>query len=245
MAKQDPVAVARELARLWKLPASLVSDLLTTFGTAGQKTFLDGATPSTKSKIIKPSSLLVASVDQKTHAVRTMPVTDIVAGGSEAWLTLSAPADAATNHAARRDFERWVQRALNAGFPVPVVWNVEPDAMTPGGRFEASRIKDTRGGPHLSLMFDYEVRDVPGFGTLPAGVRESRAAALSASLDDRANISFFRIKNSWGLIPPTAAEAVQRLLPGTAPYGDDDIEPAYAYHWAPEGQFYIYLPPGL
>jgi hypothetical protein len=39
---------------------------------------------------------------------------------------------------------------------------------------------------------------VPGFGTLPAGVKETRPEALAASLDPRATITFLRIKNSWG-----------------------------------------------
>ena len=51
-----------------------------------------------------------------------------------------------------------------------------------------------------------------GFGTLKAGVKETRQAALDAALSDQAQISFLRIKNSWGAFRPDRwAEAV---IPG-------------------------------
>jgi hypothetical protein len=53
-------------------------------------------------------------------------------------------------------------------------------------------------GPHLSVAVDYEVEDVPGFGTLPVGVRETRPEALEAALAPGARPTFIRIKNSWG-----------------------------------------------
>lgn len=50
----------------------------------------------------------------------------------------------------------------------------------------------------MVVMEDYEVTDVPGFGTLKAGVKETRPEALAAALSDSAKISFIRVKNSWG-----------------------------------------------
>jgi hypothetical protein len=49
-------------------------------------------------------------------------------------------------------------------------------------------------------MDDYQIDNVPGFGTLAAGVLETRPDALAAALDDNATIDFIRIKNSWGTI---------------------------------------------
>jgi hypothetical protein len=51
-------------------------------------------------------------------------------------------------------------------------------------------------------MSDYEATDVPGFGTLKAGVTETRPEALEAALASESRIVFLRVKNSWG---PTGA----------------------------------------
>ena len=51
-------------------------------------------------------------------------------------------------------------------------------------------------------MSDYEIENVPGFGTLKAGVDETRPEALEAALSPEASIVFLRVKNSWG---PTGA----------------------------------------
>ena len=50
----------------------------------------------------------------------------------------------------------------------------------------------------MTVLEDYQINDVPGFGTLKAGVLETRPAALAAALDPAAKIEFIRIKNSWG-----------------------------------------------
>jgi hypothetical protein len=49
---------------------------------------------------------------------------------------------------------------------------------------------------HETLIVDYEITDVPGFGTLPAGV-DATAAQRAAALDDSAKIVFFRVKDSY------------------------------------------------
>lgn len=49
---------------------------------------------------------------------------------------------------------------------------------------------------HETLIVDYEVTAVPGFGTLHAGV-DATAAQRAAALDDAATLLFFRVKDSY------------------------------------------------
>jgi hypothetical protein len=64
----------------------------------------------------------------------------------------------------------------------------------------------------MVVGFDYEVTDVPNFGTLKAGVDETRPEALEAALSPDAKVKFFRIKNSWGAFRPDRWD--QAPLPG-------------------------------
>ena len=64
----------------------------------------------------------------------------------------------------------------------------------------------------MVIMYDYEVSNVPGYGTLPAGVEETRPEALQAALSPDAEVKFFRVKNSWGTSRPDRGE--NALLPG-------------------------------
>jgi hypothetical protein len=51
---------------------------------------------------------------------------------------------------------------------------------------------------------------VPGFGTRPVGINETRQAALDAALSPSASIEFIRVKNSWGNYRPDR----QFVVPG-------------------------------
>ena len=59
-----------------------------------------------------------------------------------------------------------------------------------------------RQGGHMTVIEDYQVSNVPGFGTLKAGTVVTDPAALKAALDPAATIDFIRIKNSWGTQRP-------------------------------------------
>lgn len=63
----------------------------------------------------------------------------------------------------------------------------------------------------MVVLEDYQVSNVPGFGTLKAGEVVTDPAALKAALDPAATIDFIRVKNSWGSSfgPPENSE-----LPG-------------------------------
>jgi len=77
-----------------------------------------------------------------------------------------------------------------------------------GARITAHLVHELarRGGPgrqggHMTVLHDYEITNVPGFGTLKAG-ETATPEQLQAALADTAQISFLRIKNSWGAYRP-------------------------------------------
>lgn len=136
------------------------------------------------------------------------------------WAEVAYPSTAAL----RRQLQIRVQRAMHGGAPVVLSWLVDFNALA-GSTFALGTVrakgKGQQGG-HMSLMYDYQANDVPGFGTLKAGELEARPAALEAALSPRTTIEFFRIKNSWGdTVRPGNAK------PTDPPNGYYDLEQTY------------------
>jgi hypothetical protein len=253
MSAGDRVALRRAYDELWKMPAEIRADLDAVFGPDASRTF---ATPGFRlpasTRVVAPTALSVRSPDPATGALVTMTVSDVLPGGRAAWAPLVVSVDTTKDRAERRDFERRIQRTLHAGLSVPVVWMVDMNARGDDGAFTLARLREKGPGPakgsgaHLSVIVDYEVSDVPGFGTLPAGVVETRPAALAAALDERARVRFFRIKNSWGTFSSNLLELVYRGATD-APSGENDLEADYVFRPDANGQtvyFAVTLPPG-
>jgi hypothetical protein len=80
-------------------------------------------------------------------------------------------------------------------------------------------------GLHESLLVDYEVEDVPGFGTLPLGTPIANPAALEAALDPAARVTRFRLKNSWGVDPYYSDEEWRQF----GNYGEPPTTPKESY----------------
>ena len=92
-----------------------------------------------------------------------------------------------------------IQRALNDGAPVPILWEEVPADADATGTFRAgASALPTSTGSHVTLLTDYQISNVPGFGTLYAGV-QATPAQMAASLDNGALVDFLRAKNSWGV----------------------------------------------
>ena len=130
--------------------------------------------------------------------------------GDYSWQEASYPKGAS----ARRDFWKRVERALDDHQPVVVNWTIDFAALTADGRFPDVPSKPGSQGGHMVLGYDYAVDDVPGFGSLEAGV-DATPAQLEAALDDRAHVRFLRVKNSWS---PN-----YHNLPAPAPGGYHDL----------------------
>ncbi len=98
-----------------------------------------------------------------------------------------------------RTFLQRIQRALNDGVPVPMGWMADDDDINKYGAFTAGGtiMPWSVAGGHEVLLSDYQVSNVPGYGTLKAGITAT-PAQLEASLAEGATVDFFRVKNSWG-----------------------------------------------
>ena len=92
-----------------------------------------------------------------------------------------------------------IQRAMNDGAPLPMAWMVNDNNINKYGSFVKGQtiMPMSASGGHEVLLSDYQISNVPGFGTLKAGV-VATPAQLAASLDDAATVDFIRVKNSWG-----------------------------------------------
>jgi hypothetical protein len=114
--------------------------------------------------------------------------------GQYAWKSVPWP----TSAASRTTTMRRVLRALNDGQPVIINWLVDFNALDSEGDFELTelnrRMRAGSQGGHLSVLSDYAVDNVPGFGSLGTGnlPAAQRAAAVNGT------VRFFTIKNSWG-----------------------------------------------
>ncbi|HEX7664491.1 MAG TPA: hypothetical protein VF407_08275 [Polyangiaceae bacterium] len=155
----------------------------------------------------------------------------------------------AADPAAWKDYTRRIQRALNDGAPLPIAWLVVfPDADF-AGHFRPTVASTTsdQAGWHETLITDYEVTNVPGFGTLQAG-QVATDAQKAAALEDPSTVTFLRVKNSWGTAPVTGwAEPLAgyndldvSYLSGTVQLCDSSNN---CYYAAPS-MFDAVLPPG-
>jgi hypothetical protein len=128
----------------------------------------------------------------------------------------------------RREFMIRVQRALHDRQPVVTTWLVDFNAMENDegeleGSFNMTTLGDAgiagRQGGHMTVLEDYEAV-TEEFGLLEAGVTldpndATDQAKLEAALLPSTQISFLRIKNSWGSLRPDRA-----FSPGFPGYHD-------------------------
>jgi hypothetical protein len=230
VAAQDRKAIRAELDRMWGLAATTKLELDAAFGEDGARTLEKGSSAlPAGSKVIAAARISAKVPHLKAPPTAGGTLADAL-GGPDAWTSATPPGWSGDQSASsRRGFERRIQRALHDGLPVPVAWWVDPESLDARGTFEhRGGEPSAKGGGHLSIITDYEVTSVPGFGTLKAGVAETRPEALRAALDPRAKVMFFRIKNSWGYWPSTWKETAMRLL-GGVDLGYNDLRTSYLF----------------
>ena len=230
VASGDRRAIRDELDRIWHLSPEVSADLDRVFGADGART-LDRAKAAAPagSKVI-PASAFAVRIPDRSGALHVGTLAEVV-DGDAAWTDVTAPGWTGDDSPEdRRAYQRRVQRALHDGLPVLVSWWVDFESLDKRGNFRprTSKVPAEGGGGHMSIITDYEVTNVPGFGTLKAGKVETRQAALEAALDEDAKISFFRIKNSWGYWPSTWKETILRTVDGVD-LGYNDLHTAYLF----------------
>lgn len=207
-ARKDGALVRHELDRAFGLGKAVSAELTAAFGADGAGSFADGSASRTAAAdVIPPDGLEVLlprrDADPELHALSD--ALGVAAGddpdqrqGEMAWSVASFEPSAP---AATREYFRRIQRALHAGAPLPLSWyvasNGDPDGNGTYTAIPAGPADADDSGAHLTLLDDYQVSDVPGYGTLAAGVPAS-AEEEQAALDDAARIVFLRVRNSWG-----------------------------------------------
>jgi hypothetical protein len=212
-ARRDRALVRRELDKAWELAPNVVRQMNRVFGPSVTRT-LDRSTVSTSfTSIRRPSAIKALLRDPETKEPVTATLKDAIGTGSGwsrsgrfAWQSVSYP----WSPSARRAMQVRVQKALHDSQPVVISWYVDFNSLDPQGRFAAPPATPGSQGGHLTVLEDYQINDVPGFGTLKAGELETRPDALEAALSPSAKIEFLRVKNSWGSWRPDR----QFVLPG-------------------------------
>lgn len=214
-ARKDRAKVRSELDKAWQLSPQTIAFLDLVFGPKVSKTLDLGypliappkgtAADGTQSlTLFRPFDLAAWSIDPNTKKKVRVRLSDVA--GVPTWFGVSPYAWKSVNYpssdASRRALQKRVQRAVHDHQPVIISWLVDFNAMTSNGTFTLAEL-ERRGGPghqggHFVAIHDYEIDNVPGYGTLPAGTPETRPEALAGALDDAATIKFLRIKNSWG-----------------------------------------------
>jgi hypothetical protein len=213
VARRDRALVRSELDRAFGLSPNVVAAMDQVFGRTVSRT-LDRSNVATKgTNIIRAREIAVQLRDPSTRRVVTRTLQDAVGTraangmrlGSFAWNVARYP----FSPAQRRDTLIRVQRAMHDHQPVIVTWRVDFNAGDPEGRFLAPPEEPGSQGGHMVVVEDYQINNVPGFGTLLAGQVETRQQALTAALSPTAKVEFIRVKNSWG-----TSREVQTLVPG-------------------------------
>ena len=195
-ARRNRATVTAELVKAWNLSPTVVTQMTALFGSDFSKnlTTISGGklvVNTTGSITKRPTEVAV----QYTLGAGKLPTKTTLDAAIRDWRVAYYP----STSRARRDFQKRIQRALHDRQPVIVSWTVDFNALDGKGAFRGIPAVPGRQGGHLTMLEDYEITKVPGFGTLPAGTVETRKAALDAALSSTAAITFFRTKNSWGV----------------------------------------------
>jgi hypothetical protein len=229
--RRDGKLVRKELYAAWKLEGGVAADLEVVFAPVldtrkpgdpmpAIADRMQSGGPLGLTRVHAPHELPVLGAD----GVRTVTLEDVVGVpapntapkdgvrvGPEAWSERRyAWIDDEAGRATKKAMLKNVQEILNRRLAVPFGWWIS--TMAKDGKYSADRVSDSSiTGLHESIFVDYEVEDVPGFGTLRVDERETRPAALEAALDDKAKVTFFRIKNSWGTDPGWSQEELRQF----------------------------------
>ncbi|MFT3773351.1 MAG: hypothetical protein QM820_48850 [Minicystis sp.] len=204
--RKDRKLVRQELDKAWGLSAGTIALMDQVFGATVSRTIIDASTKlPANSGMMLPKDILVGHNITLADAIgQPVSSTNILQRkGKYAWNEVSYP----TTATARRDVLRRMQKAMHSGMPVILSWFVDFNAMDKMNQFLAPPAAPGHQGGHMTVVEDYQVSNVPGFGTLAAGTVITDPKALTAALDPKATIDFLRIKNSWGtsLAPANAS----------------------------------------
>lgn len=208
-ARKDLKVVRAELDKAWQLSADVTKLLNDVFGESVTKNLEKGAVVPAGSGIRLPKNI---EIGMTSSGVLTLA--DAIGKPSSSYNVRTRSGTYAWNEepypyweSSQRDFLKKAQKAMHGGLPVIMTWFVDFNAMK-DNTFKEPPATPGRQGGHMTVLEDYQITNVPGYGTLEAGKVVTDPKALEAALSSSATIEFFRIKNSWGsdLAPPGATD---------------------------------------
>jgi len=201
-ARRDAATVRAELDKAWGLNDEVKAKLDAVFGADVSRTMYDNPEIPADSGLRTVQSLKVGHDGAGTE----LSLADAIGTpsysywgppkrqGPYAWNEERYPSYASS----RRDFQIKVQDAMHRRLPAIMTWYVDFNALENDNTFKTVPETPGRQGGHMTVVEDYQITNVPGHGTLPAGELVTDPAILEAALAPEAQIEFFRIKNSWG-----------------------------------------------
>jgi len=189
-ARRDHALVRRELDMAWSLTPAVIADLDAVFTPAGDRTVAEADEVASQRTVLRAEDIVVRVREPGAAAPVETRLADL-AYGDRAWRAVAYPKEPSE----RRAVQVRVQRALHDGYSLPISWWSK--GASAEGYEKGVLLREE--GPHLSLLTDYEIDQVPGFGLLPLDAPEARPEALAAALDPAAVITRLRFKNSWGV----------------------------------------------
>ena len=204
-ARRDVKLVRKELNLAWGLSEDVIAKMNGVFGEGYDRSLNQAFALPAGTPIRRASEISVMLVNGQNLTPRRSTLADAIGDrafelgwgtrrGPYAWNEIDYPATPAE----QRTMQQRVQRALHARQPVVISWFIDFAALGSNGELRAPPQNPGRQGGHVTVLEDYEIENVPGFGTLKAGVNETRPEALEAALAPEAKLVFLRTKNSWG-----------------------------------------------
>ena len=202
-ARRDAKIVRAELDKAWQLTPEVIALMDEVFGSDVNRTLYDNPAIPADSGLRTVQSLEVGHND----AGGMLTLSDAVGtpsysywggpptrSGTYAWNEKSYP----STQSSRRNFQINMQDAMHRRLPAIMTWYVDFNALENDNTFRNVPATPGRQGGHMTVVEDYQITDVPGYGTLEAGTLVTDPATLDAALSPEAKVEFFRIKNSWG-----------------------------------------------
>jgi hypothetical protein len=198
----DAKVVRTELNKAWGLSTKTIGVMDKVFTKGVTRTMYDNPTIPANSGLRTVQSIMVGhNASGKELSLADAIGEPIYSGwgpprrsGTYAWNEESYP----YTKTDRRKFQIRIQEAMHRRLPAIMTWYVDFNALKNDNTFQDVPGTPGRQGGHMTVLEDYQIKDVPGYGTLAAGVVVTDPAKLEAALSPQANIEFFRIKNSWG-----------------------------------------------
>ncbi len=207
-ARKDRRAVRRELDKAFGFPSALTNAMEQTFGDGSKNLEDEGVLGG---NVIRSAEDVKVRIPRADGSVVVRPLTDAIGerAGSEpdqrkgtyAFSVATFTDAIAKDPTKTRAYFARIQKVLHTKTAIPIGWYwADNGDEKETGRFEGVPTKpagEKESTSHLSILDDYQAEDVPGFGTLKAGV-DASPEAREAALASEARVTFLRIKNSYG-----------------------------------------------